>query len=765
MGNYKRVVLWGTIAVVLLTAAIVVLFLNLSDKGGRGSFTVSSEEVSVYNGVPSDAVVIIDFKHLGEYAPLLQDTSSFACGILDKDNALVRFQHQLLGYSGISNVPMLQSLHYSAKNSVSFLQVACLKGADTDGVRSILQGAGNPKRRYNDVVIYTLPDGLYAALHMDLLLASTSSYVLESSIRHLENNTSILDNSEFEHILGENGASSAVYINHNQIGKLFSGAVARDFLGYSDFVMKFASWSCFPVTVGPGKLVLSGEMHNGEDESRFSNLFGDLNGRKTAMGKVLPSSVVFAVSLPVSSMHDYLKGHRLYLEMQKKVGSFAYMQKVAKGDNGVEPRAWVDSLEIEELVSAYCKFGEKCEWLTLVRGKQSFGINNVISAVVDRDKVEEPRPFRYKGYIASVFGELFSHCSEEYMLKLGPWTVLGPKKILDDFANGSAIYFNLEDYLSQTPVKDFLGKEASVKILANIKEGGDSVLKVLKPYPAAALARQLQQKNFGYVVADIQQKEGQAAMDIEYYSTMLEKLPQPKVKESDVEMNFAIDSTISLPEGPYMVKDVAKKSDAYLEQLPNMRLRYMDANKKGVWAIPFDTPICGYVEQVDLYNNGRLQMLFVSGNKVYLLDRMGRFVYGYPAKLQKGVVLGPSLLEEANGHKYSFVVLNSDNTVSWYDISGKRMEGFKDLVSPEFIKELPELVKIGGIQYWILKAPSQLLVFTKEGERLEFAEKERKKKIDRESEVVFASDGVFKIKCTDGKEYLWTLATGKLKRL
>ena len=302
-------------------------------------------------------------------------------------------------------------------------------------------------------------------------------------------------------------------------------------------------------------------------------------------------------------------------------------------------------------------------------------------------------------------------------------------------------------------------------MLANIKEGGDSILQVFKPYPAAALSRQLHQKNFGYVVADIQQKDGNTAMDIEYYSTMLEKLPQPKVKESDVEMNFAIDSTINLLEGPYLVKDVVKKSDAYLEQLPNMRLRYMDANKKGVWAIPFDTPLCGYVHQVDLYNNGRLQMLFTSGNKVYLLDRVGRFVYGYPAKLQKEVVLGPARLEDINGQKYSFVVLNSDNTISWYDISGKKMEGFKDLVSPEFVKELPQLVKIGVKQYWVLRAPSQLLVFTKEGDRLEFAEKERKKKIDRESEVELASDGVFKIKCTDGKEYLWTLATGKLKRL
>ncbi len=749
-------------AVVVLAAAIVLLFVNLSNESGKGDYVVG-EEISVYSGVPSDAVVVIDFKHLAEYAPLLQDTLSYARGMLDMENGLVKLQQWLLEHQSLSNVPLLYSLHYSAKNSVSFLQIANLSGVAQDEVVRMLQGDGNSKRRYNDAVIYSLPDGLYATVHKGLLLASTSSYVLESSIRHIENSTSILDKTEFEDLLKKHGATSCVYINHNQIGKLFSGSVARDFLGYSDFVMKFASWSCFSLSVADGKLSLDGVLANGDDESRFSNIYSNLHGKKSGMGKVLPSSVVFAVSLPFSSIHDYMKGHTLYQQMQKKAGSFAYLQKQAMGDSAVEPLAWVDSLGIEELVSAYCKFGEKCEWITLIKGKHSFGLNNVISAVVERDKIEQPLPFRYKGYIASVFGELFSHCSEEYMLKLGAWTVLGPKKVLDDFANGSAIYFTLEDYLSQTPLSDYLDKEASVKILANVKEGGDSILQVFKPYPAAAIDRGLKVKNFGYLVADVLHRDGESAMDVEYCSMMLEKLPQPKAREDGVEMNFAIDSTIALPEGPYLVKDVAKKSDAYLEQLPNMRLRYMDANKKGIWAIPFQTPICGYVQQVDLYGNGRLQMLFVSGNKVYLLDRLGRFVYGYPAKLQKSAVLGPQLVEGINGQKYSFVVLNDDNTISWYDISGNRMAGFKDLVSPEFVKELPQIVELGGKQYWLLKAPSQLLLFSLDGSRLEFADK--KKKIDRESEVRFAGEGVLKIKCTDGKEYLWTLDTGKLKRV
>lgn len=761
MNNNKRLLLWGAIVVVLLVAAIVFLFLNLSSGHRKEGLAVAEGDVSVYNGIPSDAVVILDFKTLAEYRPMLGDTLSFAHKMLNGESGLVRLQEDLLGLEELSGVPFAYSLHYSSKNSVSFLQVVDLGSASQDGVTRLLLG-GDREKKYNGVNIYSLPCGVMAALHNNLLLASSSSYVLESSIRHLDNNTSILDNSQFADLLFEYGGNTGVFVNHNQIGKLFSGIVERGYLGYSDFVMKFTSWSRLDVQMPQGKLILSGIMDNAGDESRFSNIILSQQPKRSSMGKILPASTLFAVTIPFSGIGEYLKSHGQFLEVQKKSGSFAYLQKMAQGGNATTPREWVDSLAIEELTSAFCRFGEKCEWLTFIKGKEQFGLNNVISAVVDGERVEAPHPFRYKGYLGSVFGGLFSNCNEEAVCKVGEWTILGPQKILEEFANGNAYFFNLEQYLHQTPASDYLSKEATVKMVANVKEAGDSLLQIFKPYTRICLQNQLQRNNFEFLTMDMKGHAGEAVVEIDFYATLLEKLPVPREREEGGQVNFQIDSTIHLPEGPFKVRDVAKKSDAWLEQLPNMRLRYMDANRKGVWAIPFDTPICGYVEQVDLYDNGRLQMLFISGNRMYLLDRVGRYVYGYPAKLPKEVVMGPELLEGINGLRYSVVVLNADNSVSWYDISGKKVEGWSDIVAPEFVKELPEIVELGGTMYWVLRAPSQLLLYTLEGKRIEMADK--KKKIDRDCDPVYVQSGVIRVKCTDGKEYNWTLETGKIKK-
>lgn len=763
MTNNKKMLLWGSAAVLLLAAAIVFLFLNLSNGTGKEDFELGEGKVTVYHGVPSDAVVVLDFKHFYEYASLAGDTSSFLYGIPDAASGLVRLQELVYGIEAAKAAPMVLSLHYSSKNNVSFLQVMELGAEAQDGVVRMLQQNQSSKKKYNGAVVYTVCSDVVASVHNNLLLASSSSYVLESAIRHLENNTSILDKQEFERLLRKNGMVSSLYINHNQIGKFFSGVVERGFLGYSDFVMKFASWSCLKMDPQPGKLRLDGVMENFSDEWRFTNVFGNQSVKKSFMGRILPASTLFAVSLPVSNMQSYLKSHGLYLEMQKKVGAFAYKQKMAQGESKVSPRDWVDSLAIEELTSAYCKFGEKCEWVTVIRERQQFGINNVISSVVERDKACAVEPFAYKGYLASVFGDIFSHCNEEYICKVGAWSVIGPKKVLEEFANGNATFFTLEDYMDQTPAKGDLAFESSLKLVANLKEAGDSIMQVLKPYYRSGVEKQMVRNNFEFLTADIFYAEGLPNFRGNFYATVLEKVPKAPERTDGEEMAFEIDSTVTIPQGPFEVKDATKKSAAYLEQLPNMRLRYLDVNKKGVWAIPFETPICGYVEQIDLYANGRLQMLFASENKLYLLDRLGRFVNGYPAKLPKKVVLGPRLLKNVNGIRYSVLVLNEDNTVSWRDVSGKAIQGFSDIVAPEFIKELPEFLKLGGNRYWVLRAPSQLLLYTIDGKRLEMADK--KKRIDRTSDVTLMEDGSLKVKCTDGKDYSWNLATGKIKKL
>lgn len=765
MGGRKKIYIYALLLIVILVAAISFLFVNLSSGNNQDVFELHGENLSVYDGIPSDAVAVLDVKKLEAFNKLSVDTTSVIYDFLDKKSALFKMQESLMQTPLMSQAPFVFTMHYSAKNSVALLMIVDVIGLHNEA-SNFIYGLGKQEREYNNVKIFR-GKGAYIAMVKNLFLASESEYVLESSIRHIVNSTSILSNSNFEDIVSKNGLNGGLYVNFSQIGKFFSGTVNREFLGYSDFFLRNASWGVLNITPNPTGASFTGELVNGADASYFSSIFYKQTPQQSTVAQLLPFNTVFYISILIDNLDAYFAEHDKFLEVRKKSGSFNVKQSKVRGESldtmQIWPKSWIKNLKIKELVAAYCKFGEKCEWITLYREEKQRSFSSVLSSVLGEDAEIVVEQFKYPGYFESVFGKTFSYCNEQAICNIGDWGIIGPKEILDEFANGNATFSNLEHYMEQTPSKDFLGTSSNVKVMANLKSAGDSMLVIFKPYYASLLKNSLDNNNFNFLTLDIVANEDKMEVNANCYVTDLEQLPVEKVKvDEQGEVIFRVDSTIHVNKGPFKLYDVNLKSDVYLEQLPNMFLRYSDSKKKGIWAVPFETPLCGMVEQIDLYKNGRLQMLFASGNKLFLLDRTARYVRGFPAKLKKEVVLGPKVIDVNNSKEYSVLVLNADNTISWYDIYGKPMKGWKDIKAPEFVKELPALEKLGKKRYWILRAPSQMYIYTQNGDMISLADK--KKKISRESGVEYVSDNVVKIMCTDEKLYLLDLVSGKLKK-
>ncbi len=765
MGGRKKIYIYALLLIVILVCAICFLFYELSNGNNQDEFILSDDVMSVYDGIPSDAVAIMDIKRLDAFGELASDTTSYIYDFIDRNSALVKIQNSLVESQQFSGVPFVFSMHYSAKNSVALLMVMDM--TSVIGQQSLpFSGDNDFRRKYNDVYIYKSYGAYYAQIK-NLFIASESEYVLESSIRHIVNSTSILSNGEFKDIVSKNGLAGGLYINFGQIGKFFSGTVNREFLGFSDFFLRNSKWGVLKINTNESGANFTGELVNNEDISYFSTIFYKQTPQESKACEVLPHNTVSYTSILIDNIDSYFSEHDKFLEIRKRAGVFNTAQSKARENSAdtlrIWPKKWIKSLGIKELVSAYCKFGEKCEWITLYRVIKERSFGSVISSVLGGKDTALVEKFKYQGYFSSVFGKLFSYCNEEAVCNLGEWVVIGPKVVLDEFANGNANYSNLEHYLKQTPSSDFIDKHASVKFMANLKSAGDSVLMIYKPYYAGLLKNSIDKNNFGLITLDLAGDDKKMGIDINFYITDLQTLPQEKVKvDQQGEAVFRVDSTIHIDKGPFKLYDVTLKQDVYLEQLPNMFLRYSDSKMKGIWSVPFETPLCGMVEQIDLYKNGRLQMLFASGSKLYLLDRTARYVRGYPAKLKKEVVMGPKVMDINNNKDYSILVLNADNSISWYNIFGKPQKGWTDIKAPEFVKQLPELEKIGSKKYWILRAPSQMYIYTLEGKMVELTDKKRK--ISRESTLEYVSENVVKVMCTDEKFYFVDLSSGNIKK-
>ena len=167
MDNRKVVTYSLSGALVLLGIITFALFNLFSQKDEKGVDTAVSTDMALYRAVPSDAVMVL---HLENGAQLFGEDSPLK----------------------VAERQMVASLHYSAKNEVSLLYI--FEGDEEEKSKSgtlleSLKRRAAREKQYNSAEIYNIGDSLYFTLYGSMLAASSSVYVLENSIRHLENGT------------------------------------------------------------------------------------------------------------------------------------------------------------------------------------------------------------------------------------------------------------------------------------------------------------------------------------------------------------------------------------------------------------------------------------------------------------------------------------------------------------------------------------------------------------------------------------------------
>jgi hypothetical protein len=208
------------------------------------------------------------------------------------------------------------------------------------------------------------------------------------------------------------------------------------------------------------------------------------------------------------------------------------------------------------------------------------------------------------------------------------------------------------------------------------------------------------------------------------------------------------DTTVVIPQGPFEVKNSGTGKMNRFYQNSHLSL-CLSQDGKDLWGIPFKEKICGFAETVDYYANGKLQILFGAGSRIYLIDRLGRFVSGFPVALGKEILLGPQPYDFNGTHRYHAMVLHKDNTVEMYDLKGRKAESWRGIKTEETIKSLPELIMIGGKSFWVLRTSIQTLIFPFEGGE-PVTKFEGNKKIRPDSPVTIMDEISIEVECYDG---------------
>ena len=705
MSRKTLILCLAAIAVLILGTGAAVAFLYSGLDGDRTVEVKVSGDVkhSLLCAVPSDAVLVGCFDNVLKTGIVIEGLE-------------------------LPNVPVAVSMHYSGR--IMPLYVLDMHRKQEE-VQPLVDAA-----REKD---------LFAASQDGMVLISESETLLRSSMRHMSRNVSVLETPGFADALSAAGNRDAVFVPNIHSGKIFSNALTRKLSSKAPFFESLADWTVLLTEKSePGLLHLKGVSLFDENPSEFMTVLRKSSPSVSSVAYMLPSYTLFAASVPLKEAHTYMVAYQSYLDSRQELQTSQARQKELGSRLGITPDAFFRTLEVREVATASFVLGSKVERVNLIKAD-----NCDVSLIFKGTEVKSLKKYKpavhswpYASYAASSFGSLFALEDESCFTYMDGWIVTGSMAAIEDYVEQKALSYTLREYMKNAGRTDVMSaKEASFVSYFSFSENRDGLSEFIKPDALSFLSKY--HGDCDTAPAELYVTRGKNGMELDF---TISKLTLEKTKAPE----FERDTTVTVPKGPFKVKNSHTGKTNLFYQNAHNTLCLQDEKGKDVWGVPFKLPICGMVCEVDYYANGKIQYAFGAGSKVYLMDRLSRFVKGFPIDLGKEILLGPEVYDFSGAGKYNIMVLHRDNTIQMYNLKGQKPASWKGITSAQTIKGLPERIVVGGNNFWVVRTSVETLIFPfYGGESMTSFEGDRK--IRQDSEVKVVDGASVSVQCYDGK--------------
>lgn len=694
----KRSTIAAVVIVAVLLAGIAVAVTKLyTQVPGEDEVVSAPTGWTILRAVPSDAAAVLVFDGSAKAARILADSTGLLQGIVAPGNDAFMAFVQSLGRR-----KMAVSLH----NSGTLVPLVAAQIQPTDTLARQLAAKAGLKTLEKD----------------GHLLASRSETFVNASARHLEEGLSILGTRRLQDLVSHVSGQAVLLVSHAHAPKLLQSYAGKDFRKES-FVKDLTAWSAWTIQeAGKDQLVLKGLALPGEASASFFGAFAGTSAQVAEFPEAVPYYTATAVAVPIQDVDAYLASRRKLEDGQGHLAQFNKLLK-AKAGRSLSPEEWFRNLQPKELVRiSFFEKGEHQEAL-LVKSARDLKLGSGASN-------------EYRGVLAQVAGEDFAVTDTLCASLGGKWSVFASAPAVEALQDASVKEYNLKNRLADASVS----LPAGFVAYSSLTDAPDLPERLLVKELATPLKEFAVGAGFAPAIATLDLSEDLPSMRVRV-STHTLKSNKVQVMERD--------TTVNVPTGPYTVYNYFTKKNNQLYQNSSLSICLNDENGKGVWGIPFKEPLCGRVHDVDFYKNGKIQFLFAAGDKLYLLDRLGHWVNGFPVKLPKEVLLGPDVYDFTGAGGYTVMVLHKDNSLERYNLHGQKPDGWKGIHAPETVKNLPELIEVNGKNYWVVRTSVRTLVYPLAGGE-PLVKEEGNKMLRPDAQLKITSKGISG-ECYDGR--------------
>lgn len=167
----------------------------------------------------------------------------------------------------------------------------------------------------------------------------------------------------------------------------------------------------------------------------------------------------------------------------------------------------------------------------------------------------------------------------------------------------------------------------------------------------------------------------------------------------------------------YLARNHATRQYDIVVQDSTGVLHYLTTEGKVQWSVPLQGRVAPTVGQVDYFNNGKLQMAFVTPHYLHIIDRLGNYVNPFPVRIPVDRPAFFEIVDYDNSKRYRFLITDEDGRIWMFDKQGVNLEGWTPRETGGSIFAPARHYRIRGKDYIIaVRQDGQIHLFNRRGE-------------------------------------------------
>lgn len=530
---------------------------------------------------------------------------------------------------------------------------------------------------------------LHLSIVSGTLLLSNSQELLQASIHQLNSGYSLAKDPQFNKIMNAAGKNvdANVYINYKTLSTLLHPCFAPSAKQQIQSLSTVADYSGWDISVKPNALMLSGFTNaNDSASTNYLSIFSKQKPQTIEMPKILPSKTALFVFLGISNMKSFQTDYQKWLQEKNKRSNYANFVKSTNQQYNCDIESsflsWIDNeaaLVVTENGSG--SSGNSFAVFHSNTPEEALQKLNALSDSICVHTKEKPDTSSYKnhnighinllGVLPQLMGEQFKAINNNYYTQLNDYLVFANdlasiQTFISEFENNKTLA-NDKNYIS---FSENMSTEANVYIYSAIARSSGIY--------SAWLNEQLSKDIETHI--DLFHKFEACGIQFSannklFYSNIFLKYNPSYKKETGTLWEYKLDTTISAK--PFLLINHNTKAKDVLVQDDANKIYLISNTGKILWTKQLHEKIRSEVIQVDVLKNNKLQMVFNTGNTIYMFDRNGNDMKGFPIELKSPATNAISVVDYENNRDYRIFIACENKKILCFDATGKMVDGFK----------------------------------------------------------------------------------------